>query len=111
MTNIDELERAARAVGAWWGCINQYWPFEGADAQDGVYIVGHIADGSRYDVMCIDADTYGIGGESAKLAAFYAAATPAAVLELIKRLRAAEQDVARLDDAITKYKEQSCDSK
>ena len=37
--------------------------------------------------------------------------TPAAVLELIKRLRAAEQDVARLDDAITKYKEQSCDSK
>lgn len=93
--DLNELERLAQDVSGWSNC-SQHWPLEDEEAPDGVHIVGAIDEGGeRYDVMCIDADSCGTDGESAKLAAFYAAANPAAALELIERLKQAEQDVAR----------------
>ena len=85
--NLDELERLARAA-------LEDERQEQSAIENGVPLAGRVSFGMSKALFNLLSET-----------------TPAAVLELIKRLRAAEQDVARLDDAITKYKEQSCDSK
>lgn len=76
------LRNLAEAVKGW-SCCKEAWPHpEHFD----VAVVGGITDGEQYPVSQIDADTYGTDGESLKLAQFYAAANPGAVLALLDRI-------------------------
>lgn len=99
---IDALERAALAVSGRSNC-NQAWLDTSEDV--GAAVVGHInEDGSAYPVATIDCDQY-CSGDSLPLAKFYAAANPAAVLELIRQLRAAQNQL----DALLVYNQTRTD--
>jgi len=87
-----DLRALAEAVNGWSSC-NEAWPH--AEHFD-VAVVGGITDGEQYPVSQIEADNYGTDGESLKLARFYAAANPGAVLALLDRI--AELQAER-DDA------------
>jgi hypothetical protein len=80
-----DLRTLAEAVKGWSNC-NQAWPHP----DDSIAFVGGITDGEKYPVAEVDADTYGTDGESWKLAQFYAAANPAAVLALLDRVQELE---------------------
>lgn len=83
--NIDELERLASAVSGWSNC-SQAWLDTSED--DTAAVVGHInEDGATYPVATIDCDQYYHGGDSLPLAKFYAAANPAAILDLVAEVR------------------------
>ena len=77
-----DLRALAEAVKGWASC-NEAWPH--AEHHD-VAVVGGITDGEQYPVAHIEADDYGTDGESLKLAQFYAAANPGAVLALLDRI-------------------------
>lgn len=84
MIDTTKLRELAQAVKGWSNC-NRFWNDE--DHDNGVYIVGHInEDDEKYPLFEIDADGYGTDDESVKLAEFYAAANPAAVLALLDEL-------------------------
>ena len=83
-----DLRALSNAVKAW-ACCNEAWPH--AEHFD-VAVVGGITDGEQYPVAQIDADTYGTDGESLKLAQFYAAANPGAVLALLDRIDALQAE-------------------
>ncbi|MBB1651637.1 hypothetical protein [Delftia sp. UME58] len=87
-----DLRALSNAVKAW-ACCNEAWPH--AEHFD-VAVVGGITDGEQYPVAQIDADTYGTDGESLKLAQFYAAANPGAVLALLDRIDALQAENERL---------------
>ncbi len=77
-----DLRALAEAAKDWASC-NEAWP----DPEDiYVAVVGGIMDGEHYPVAQIEADNYGTDGESLKLAQFYAAANPGAVLALLDRI-------------------------
>lgn len=87
------LRTLAEAVKNWSTC-NEAWPH--AEHFD-VAVVGGITEGEQYPLAQIDADTYGTDGESLKLAQFYAAANPGAVLALLDRI--AELEVRLVAEA------------
>lgn len=88
----EALRLAAEAVKAW-ANIDDFWSLPDSDC--GEMVLGAIEDGTKYDLLQIDADNYGTDGESEKLARFYAAANPGAVLALLdERDRLATQVAA-----------------
>ena len=90
MIDTKELRRLAQAVIEWSNC-NQAWLDQSEDAPAAV--VGHIdEDGTTYPVATIDCDQYYAASQSLPLAKFYAAASPAAISELLERLEAAEKE-------------------
>ena len=82
--DIDQLKTLAKDVKQWGNC-GQAWP---DPLEDGLCaVVGHIdEDGNVYPVATINCDQYDAARDSLKLARFYAAANPAAILELIERV-------------------------
>ncbi len=88
-----DLRALSNAVKAW-ACCNEAWPH--AEHFD-VAVVGGITEGEQYPLAQIEADTYGTDGESLKLAQFYAAANPGAVLALLDRI--AELEVRLVAEA------------
>ncbi|TDR82150.1 hypothetical protein DFP86_102264 [Paludibacterium purpuratum] len=81
MTNLDELKRRALAANSWRN-VTECWPH---GEKDGVFFVGADDDGYLFPVAKIDAGQYVAPEEVLTLAAFYAAANPAAVQKLIER--------------------------
>lgn len=82
LPNLQTLRALAEAVKDWSNC-NQAWQHRDPD-YEGIAVVGAVdEDGIDWPLAEIDADTYGHDGESLKLAQFYAAANPAAVLALL----------------------------
>lgn len=95
-TDHTELRALAEAVKDWSNC-NQAWPHPDPDIE-GIAIMGAIdEDGNRHELAVIDAGTYGFADVSIKLARFYAAANPNAVLALLERIAELErwQDMVR----------------
>lgn len=75
------LKALAEDVTGWSNC-NQAWIDNSEDTPAAV--VGHIdEDGEAYPVATIDCDQYYAAQDSIKLARFYAAANPSAVLAMI----------------------------
>ena len=94
--NLNELDQLAEGAQGW--AVADAWANpddEDQDIQLPTWIVGTIEDGVHFDVVIVDCEQYSIPGESEKLAKFYAAANPAVVLELLRRLREAEKDAWR----------------
>lgn len=86
--NMQALKILAQDVTGWSNC-NQAWLDQSED--DPAAVVGHIdEDGNTYPVSTIDCDQYYQGQDSLKLARFYAAANPVAVLNLILRIEELE---------------------
>ena len=86
------LRQLAEAVKDW-SNDNQAWLKP--DCEDGIAVLGGIIDGEEYPIAEFDADTYGTDGESIKLAQFYAAASPAVVLDLLDHLADLEAQLAQ----------------
>ena len=103
--DLDELERRTQDVQGW-ANTSEAWEntdyFEDEDprVQMPAWIVGAIDEDVYFDVAVVDCEQYGIPGESEKLAKFYAAANPAVVLELVRRLRDAEKAADRMREAL-----------
>lgn len=76
----EALRIAAEAVKAW-SNVDDFWALPDSDC--GEMVLGAIEEGDKYELLTIDADTFGTDGESVKLAQFYAAANPGAVLALL----------------------------
>ena len=86
--DLDALEAAALDAKGWSNC-DKAWLDTSED--EPVDVVGHIdEEGNTYPVAVVDCGQYFHGQDSKKLAKFYAASNPAVVIELIRRLRAAE---------------------
>ncbi len=94
LIDTSKLRALAADVTCWSNC-NQAWVDNSEDQPAAV--VGHIdEDGNTYPVATIDCDQYYAAQDSIKLAKFYAAANPAAVLDLIsemERLRGAIDEI------------------
>ena len=90
----------AEAVQGWSSC-NEAWPH--AEHFD-VAVVGGILDGEQYPVAQIEADDYGTDGESLKLAQFYAAANPGAVLALLDRIAELQEQLVTEARATAEHK-------
>lgn len=85
-TDIEELKRLAEANYGWRNA-GSAWPHESGD---GAAVVGNVDDSHepaiRNPVAVVDVTQYdGFQDDSMQLAQFYAAANPAAVLELIRQ--------------------------
>lgn len=81
---LEKLKALAEEVKGWSNC-NQAWVDVSEDTP--AVVVGHInEDGETFPVVTVDCDQYYEAQDSIKLARFYAAANPAAVLGLIERL-------------------------
>ena len=92
---LQKLKALAEEVKQWSNC-NLAWLDQSED--DPAAVVGHInEDGETYPVATIDCDQYYAGQDSLKLAKFYAAANPDAVLKLVRtaEVYGAERDHAR----------------
>ena len=89
--NIEELKRMAE-LNAGWSNASSAW---NDMINEGGAVVGHIdEDGNKYDVAVVDLVQYdGFEGDSLQLAKFYAAANPAAVLELIAEVESLRAEV------------------
>lgn len=97
LVDLDALEKAAHEVKDWGNCCN-VWLDTSEDVAAAV--VGHInEDGDTYPVATVDCDQYYAAQDSIKLARFYAAANPVAVLALLDRLRASEDRAQLLLEA------------
>lgn len=91
MIDIEKLKAAALAVKDWE--LSDAWLDTSED--DPAAVVGHIdEDGRTYPVAIVDCDQYDQGGDSIKVAKFYAAANPYITIELIEQLEKAEKDAA-----------------
>ena len=89
MTHIKELAEAVQG----WGNCTKAWLDTSEDASAAV--VGHIdEDGNAYPVVVIDCAQYYAEHDSMKLARFYAAANPTAVLELLAESDQLRQQLA-----------------
>lgn len=102
--DLDKLDRITQDAQGW-ANTSEAWAntddFEDEDpgVQLPTWIVGAVDEGVYFDVAVVDCEQYGTPGESEKLAKFYAAANPAIVLELVRRLREAEESNAALTAA------------
>lgn len=93
--NLDELERAAKAVSGWG--VTYAWPTD----EDGVWEVGHEdEDGNRYEIVEVDTANYFQPAAAEPLARFIAAANPEVVAALIARVREAEEREQALARAV-----------
>lgn len=97
--NTTELKALAEKVRAWG--LTAVMQTEG-DEFAGIAAVGAIdEDGEFYEVAVIDTDKYTDCCAAKKIADFYAAANPAAILELIADRDSWEQQASdRTDDAV-----------
>lgn len=78
--DTQQLRELAQAIIGWENCRDA-WPHE---EHDGIAVVGNIDDdGNKYPVVEIDAGQYFADADASRLAAFYAAANPSAVLALL----------------------------
>lgn len=101
-TNKSQLRELAEGVRHWGKSLTDVWPAE-PDFTD-AYQAGAIdEDGNRYPVIDVDAWQYDAPGDSEKLARFFTAATPAAVLALLDEVEALQGSDAlpSLQEAIT----------
>ena len=95
MTNLKTLAEAVKG----WGNCTEAWLDTSED--DAAAVVGHIdEDGNTYPVMVIDCEQYYADHDSMKLAKFYAAANPNAVLHLITLIEAQAAQIVMLRDWI-----------
>lgn len=96
MTHIKELAEAVQG----WGNCTEAWLDTSED--DSAAVVGHIdEDGNAYPVAVVDCAQYYAEHDSMKLARFYAAANPTAVLELLAESDQLRQQLAEAQaDAI-----------
>ena len=86
--DTQKLKMLAQDVTGWANC-NKAWLDTSED--DAAAVFGHIdEDGNTYPVATIDCDQYYQGQDSLKLAKFYAAANPVAVLNMILRIEELE---------------------
>ena len=91
---MNDLKLLAEAVAGWGNCT-EAWLDTSEDDANAVF--GHIdEDGNTYPVAVIDCEQYYAGHDSLKLAKFYAAANPTAVLNLITELASRDAEVALL---------------
>ena len=82
-TDLQQLKALAEQVKGW-SNVKHVW----RDSGDEAYVVGHInEDGEKYPVVVVDTQQY--YEDSPALANFYAAASPAVVLDLIARIERA----------------------
>lgn len=108
---IDRLDELAESVKGWSNC-DIAWLHHSED--DPAAVVGHIdRDGNMYPLATIDCDQYMQGGDSIKVAKFYAAANPQAVRELIAMLRemATQLIECRKDAARYQWLREGCNEK
>lgn len=93
-----ELKRLAEEVKGWSSC-NIAWSI--TDDNDPEYLtaaVGAIGeDGGKYPVAVVDCENYFAGSDSPKLASYYAAANPNAILELINQRDQLQSDIATIE--------------
>ena len=92
---LKKLKALAEDVKGWSNC-NQAWLDHSED--EPAAVVGHISeDGETYPVATVDCDQYYAALDSLKLARFYAAANPEAVLRLVRDVEVyhAERDHAK----------------
>lgn len=94
---IDMLDDLAESVKGWGSC-NQSWLFDEDDGYQ-TFAVGAVQDGEKYSVALVDCDKYE-SNDGANLAAFYSAANPQAVRELIAMLREAQKDADKWRDYV-----------
>ena len=95
MMDATDLKKLAEGMKGW-DTLTECWPCDenGPDWQVGALDEDH----NRYPVMTIDTENYGCEEDAPKVAQYYAAANPAAVLGLIAerdRLKD-ENEVARM---------------
>lgn len=95
MNNLKELAEAVQG----WGNCTEAWLDTSED--DAAAVVGHIDDdGNTYPVTVIDCEQYFAGHDSLKLARFYAAANPHAVLTLLAEIESMRQQVTLLREVL-----------
>lgn len=103
MTDLKELAEAVQG----WGNCTKAWLDTSED--DSAAVVGHIdEDGNAYPVSVVDCEQYFAGHDSMKLARFYAAANPTAVLELLAESDQLRQQLAELADKVREECAQVC---
>ena len=86
--DTKKLKMLAQDVTGWANCDKAWLD---TSENDPAAVFGHIdEDGNTYPVATIDCDQYYQGQDSIKLAKFYAAANPVAVLNLILRIEELE---------------------
>lgn len=84
--DLQKIKALALDVTGWANC-DQAWLDTSEDVAAAA--VGAISeDGETYPVAVVDCDQYDAPADSMKLAKFYAAANPAAVLEMIAMIEA-----------------------
>lgn len=99
----EDLKALALDVACWSNC-NQAWLDTSED--EPAAVVGHISeDGDKYPVATIDCDQYYAAPASIKLARFYAAANPSAVLGLIREIDGLNVRVAELQTILRRETE------
>lgn len=100
---LDNLKELAEDVKGWGNC-NRAWTDYSEDGY--VALVGHISeDGEMYPVTTVDCSQYYEPQDSIKLARFYAAINPEAVLELIEQLTGATRWRNAVDEPPQEAKE------
>lgn len=82
---LAKIKERAEAVSDW---DNMHDAWLDTEEDSGCAVVGHDASGELYPLAFIDCGQYDQPEESIKLAEFYAAANPKAVLELVAALEA-----------------------
>ena len=97
----EALRSLAAAVKGWSG-ITEVWaaPVDDGVHDFGITILGHMNEGgNELPTTEIDTYTHGHAGESLKLAQYYAAANPAAILALLDRI--AMLEAAAVKESLT----------
>jgi hypothetical protein len=95
---MSDLKLLAEAVAGWGNCT-EAWLDTSED--DAAAVVGHIdEDGNTYPVMAINCEQYYADHDSMKLAKFYAAANPNAVLQLVTLIEAQAAQIDVMQDAL-----------
>ncbi|WP_263227103.1 hypothetical protein [Pseudomonas alabamensis] len=95
----EALHRLASAAEAWHN-LTECWPADEADDDEHDWQVGALdEDGNEYPVLTVDTANYDQPADAEKLARYYAAANPKAVLALLEEIAALtkERDKLRKD--------------
>jgi len=99
---MNDLKLLAEAVAGWGNCTEAWLDTSEDDASA---VFGHIdEDGNTYPVAVIDCEQYYAGHDSLKLAKFYAAANPTAVLNLITELASRDAEIESLRQQLSEVK-------
>jgi hypothetical protein len=93
MTNeLEQLKKLADSAKDWILSLRDTW-----QRSPGIWQVGlKDEEGNMYDVLTIDCGQYDRGFDSEKLALFYAAANPVAILQLIEHCESQAATIAEL---------------